>query len=50
MARSVLVGTSTRGAAPADGVAMTARVPGVVAAAIAIVADLSAARRGGEER
>ena len=44
-ARSVLTGTYTRVAAPADGVAPTARIPAVVAAAAATAADLSTARR-----
>ena len=44
--RSVLAGTSTRAAATADCVAPTALDLGVVAAAIAANAGLSAARRG----
>ena len=44
-ARSVLSVTSIRVAAPADGVAQTARIPGIVAAATAAAADLSIAAR-----
>ena len=45
-ARSALTGTSMRVAAAADGVAPTARVPGVVAAAVASTANVSGALRG----
>jgi hypothetical protein len=46
-ARSLaLTGTFTCGAAPADRVAPTSYVSGVVAAAIGTTADLSADRRG----
>jgi hypothetical protein len=44
-ARSALTGTSMRVAAAADGVALTARVPGVVAAAVASTANVSGALR-----
>ena len=45
-ARPALAGTSTRGEARADRVASTVYVSGVVATAIGVTADLSAARRG----
>ena len=46
-AHSALTGTAMRGAAIANDLAPTARVSGVVAAAVAVTADLSTACRGG---